>query len=263
MSAADEQPPFLWRALSQWPTVILISLVILIGTTNPILTSLLPYLKAAWPAMRTAFWLRSADPWRARGTVGFLFHLCTGLFRAAAVAVLFIVSTMLFAVLLPRQPNVSPSLVAPMIAMGAILLSCFVSTICGWSGIVIAIRHQLRIYVVSDLIRRCRGDFNQARQIEPVHNRVNPAKFIICLAIATPALFLWFMAMLIANPSGTDENVGVLSALLLGLPVLCLACLASIVWISGRVAADSPAQCWGAKVPDDELFISGWHQAAD
>lgn len=249
-----------WRVLGQWPVIALASIVILILTLNPLLTGFLPYVRAGWPAARTAIWLKKVDPWKARGTVGFLFHLCMALFRAGAWAFLSVLVTAIVANVTQQQPDLIPFV----IAISIIAFGCCLSSIIGLIGIAMALTHGVRIFVMSNLFTVCHGHFNVARTLEPSVTRTNPVNFLIGIVIATPLLGIWFTAMRYTAPGvRIGEADPTQTILLCLLPVLALFCIAVLYFLSRKIAAQSPAECWGTGVLDSQTSVVNWNQPQD
>ena len=138
------------------------------------------------------------------------------------------------------------------------------SSVIGWIGIAIALRSQVRIFVMSNLYRICRGDFAVAKTIGPGLNGTNPGNYVIAVVTSSSMLAIWFMAMLISIPTRVNgENKTALFILLGLLPVLVIACVVLVAFLSERIMAKSPAECWGAEVPDSEKVTGNWYQSAD
>jgi hypothetical protein len=255
IDVADEQSDS--GSLGQWLIVIFVSMVLLVLTFNPLLTGLLPYLRAGWPAFRTAVWLKGTDPWRNRGTVGMLFHLSMALFCAGACAFFCIVSMGIVAHYKGKQPDLTPFIIAIL----TIAAGCALSSVLGWIGIVMALRHRIRIFVKSSLYSACRGDFAIARSLGPARTNTNPANYIIAVATAAPLLTAWCAAIIIFAPgTGIIENELMVMFFLLSLPFGVIACIAAILFVSHRITARSPAECWGAEIPASEKSDANWYE---
>ena len=230
-----------------WLIVFAISVGVFALTFSPLLAMALPYLRAGWPAFQTACWLRKADPWPARGRVGFYFHLAMAGFRAAVAGVFAIMLMLVIEQNLQRQADINQVMMAFCFIMaGAGLSSSF-----GWWGTVIALRNRVRIFVISDLKHFCHGDFFQIARLPMLKFHLNPANYVMAVAIAAPTLALWFVAMLLAmsKPDVRDPPVGVAVLLLLSLPVLGILIIALLIFLSGRMIARTPLECWGAAPP--------------
>lgn len=250
-----------WRFLGMWRTIAAISIVLLFLTFNPLLSGLLPYLRAGWPAVQTGFWLKMADPWKARGTVGFLFHLCMAGFRAGACGVVCLIVTVIAAEYFNRRPV---DMIPMIIALVAILFGCFLSFVLGWLGVAIALRYGVRVFVISNLYERCQGDFDVAKTLLPPPHRTNPANFIVAMSAGVTLLAIWFISMLAILPADWNKEEGILPGILLGLlPVILIACIAVVIFLSKRIIAQSPADCWGAAAPELEEVDSNWYRTTD
>ena len=248
-----------------WLIVFSISVGVFALTFSPLLAMTLPYLRAGWPAFQTGFWLRKADPWPARGRVGFWFHLAMAGFRAAVVGVFTLVATMVIAQQLQRDPDFTQG----MIALGVILAGVVLSFSFGWWGTVIAMRHGIRIFVISDLKRLCQGDFFQFVRLPVRSYPVNPATYVMAVAIAAPSLALWFAAMLLAMPQPGEPDLQGLQMsramlLLALLPVLGVLIIVLLIFLSQRMIAQSPLECWGAVPPVEQTRDShNWYRRSE
>ena len=237
----------MWRRASHWPTIALLSLALLILTLNPLWVGFSPYVRAAWPALRTGVWLKKADPWKARGTVGLLFHFCLALLSAGASGLVSVLVTVIATAITQEQPN----LFAFMVAILIILLGCLLSSVLGWMGVAIAFHHRVRIFAMPNLYTVCQGDFARARTWGPARLHANLANIVRGVATIVPCLAIWFVAMLATIPRNPADQPQPIAVVLLGvLPLLAIACLIITVVISNRIMASSPAECWGAEVPD-------------
>ena len=237
-----------WLLLGKWWIVASISIVLFVLTLNPLLAGAFPYVRAGWPAVRTAFWLKFADPWSARGSVGLLFHLCMASFRAGVTGLACVVGSVVAAEMFKQDPN----FIQFAVAMIVIVIGCFISFLLGWIGVVIALRHGVRIFVISNLYKICHGNFSNAEHVQTGPTRTNPAHFIVAIAIAVPSLTLWFAAILMTMPLNMNDgdDITVPIVILSLLPVLAIACLIMLIYLSKRIMARSPAECWGAPIPD-------------
>lgn len=237
-----------------------VSIVLLALTYNPLIAGFLPYLKAGWPAVRTGFWLKRVDPWRARGTVGLLFHLCMALFRASLCGLAWLFGTLFYSIATGNEPDMVPG----MIALSAIFAGSMLSTLLCWVGIVVAVRHGVRIFVATHLSHICKGDFTVAQTQRQGGVSLNPGRFIVVVATLTPILTLWFAAILttVTNHWNRPQDPTPMILILL-LPFLCLAGILLGAWLAERIMAKSPAECWGAQIPESEKVDTNWYQSAD
>ena len=245
----DERADPLANAKS-WLIVFAISVGVFVLTFSPLSAMALPYLRAGWPAFQTGCWLRKADPWPARGRVGFYFHLAMAGFRAAVAGVFALVLMAVIEQNLQRQADLNQV----MVALGVILAGVGLSFSFGGWGTVIALKNRVRIFVISDLKHLCHGDYFQIVRL-PMHRYlVNPANYVMTVAIAAPSLALWFVVMLLAMPKPGEPDLRGLQMsramlLLALLPVLAILILALLIFLSRRMIARTPLECWGAAPP--------------
>lgn len=247
------------KSVATWFLVAAVSTAVFLFTMSPLLASVWPYLRAGWPAVRTAWWLRKVDPWPIRGKVGFYFHLAMAGFRAGVAGLLMV----LLSGLIADARQGIPDLTQFIIAMCVILTGMSMSFLFGWWGTILAFRHGVRVFVISNLRDICHGDFSQIERLSPRRYHTNPANFVMAVAISGPALALWFAAMLTTIPDPTQPQAPTVSAaILLGaLPVLGVGCIALLIFLSTRVIARTPQECWLA-VPTSDHEVN-WYGESD
>lgn len=231
--------------------MLVVSIGLLILTLNPLFAALFPYVRASWPALKTAFWLKKRDPWRARGTAGLYFHLCMALFWADVWAMIFVAATQIIS----GQPKNDHELIPMVIAAVILMVSAILSVIFSWIGMVVALRNGVKIFVVSNLCRLCHGDFAAAAKRES--SVFNPAIILIAFGTAIPLV----MAGLLASFLVARQFEDFIGFVLLGsLIITVVLCLLSYNALSSRIAAKSPAECWGVETPESEHVRENWYQ---
>lgn len=243
----------------KWLVVLAISVGIFLLTLSPLLGMVWPYLRAGWPPVRTAWWLRQNDPWPARGKVGFYFHLAMAGFRAGVVGVFMgLVMAIIFSAC--QNNNVVPTQF--IIGICVVMAGSGLSFVCGWWGTILALRHRVRVFVISNLCERCRADFSQIERVSKLKFMVNPANYVMAVAIVTPALAIWFAAMVATMPRPGDAKESEIASLMLGcaLPGLGVGSIVLLLYLSRRLIALTPHECWGAAVPSSEPSEDNWYQ---
>ena len=248
-SSQNEVPPsrkslFLWLAAFGFATSVFLL------TNSPLLAAIYPYLRAGWPSFSTGCWLRRVDPWPARGRAAFYFYFAASGFLAAAAGVATLVMMVFIEQWLQRPPDVSQIILTMSVITGGLATSTFF----GWLGIISALRHRFRVIIAPHLRDYCHGDFAQLTTI-PGMSVLNLASFVMLIAIVVPMLAVWFIAMLAitvpqpGRPEPAPWLVSVLGLSLLAIPVACVLILA---YVSARIIARSPLECWGAAPPLEE-----------
>lgn len=179
------------------------------------------------------------------------------LFCAGACAFFFVLGTAVVANYLQEKPDLTPVIVAIL----TILFGCILSSVLGWIGIAIALRNGVRIFVRSNLYRVCHGQFAMAQTLEAGRIRTNPANYIIVVVTAVPLLAIWFMGMLTTVPTQGNKQDETQALVLLGLlPVLAIVCIAVVAFLSTRITARSPIECWGADIPEHDEDAANWYR---
>ena len=239
------------RSAFLWLAVFGFALGVFLLTNSPLLAAIYPYLRAGWPPFSTGCWLRRVDPWAARGKAAFHFHLAMSGFRAASAGLL---SVFLIAILeqcLQRPADIS----AIILALFAILGGVAISFLFGWLGIITAVRNRVRVFIVSHLRDRCHGDFTQIATMPWRETGLNPVTVVAAIAIVVPMLAVWFIAMLaitVPQPGRPNPEPWLLSIVVLSMLVIPILCVLVLAYVSARIIARSPLECWGAEPPIEE-----------
>lgn len=249
-SDAGENRLTFTRLFSQWWVVIGIALVIQWMTGNPLLTLVLPYVRAAWPALRTGFWLKQADPWPARGTVGLLIHLGLAGFLAGATGLVSVVAFVVIEDARRQNGAPVPPLTQAVVGLVTILLGATIASLMLIAAIRIAWVHEIRIYAQANLAEATGGNFANAARQDRHSSGFNPAFYVLCVGVTLPIFVVWSTALIVIPAWIPQANDLALQILLFGLPVVAVVCLVSVWRLSHRILARSPAECWGGTPPD-------------
>lgn len=237
---------FVWLAAFGFATSVFLL------TNSPLLAASYPYLRAGWPSFSTGCWLRRVDPWSARGRAAFYFYLAMSGFRAASAGLLSVLLIGILEQWLQRPADISAIILALSTIMGGVATSFLF----GWLGIITAVKHRVRVFIVSNLKDRCHGDFTQIATMPWRETGLNPVTIVAAIAIVVPMLAVWFIAMLaltVPQPGRPNPEPWLLSTLVLSLLVIPILCVLILAYVSTRIIARSPLECWGAAPPPEEI----------
>jgi hypothetical protein len=236
-----------------WLLVLAAAIGVFLVTGSPLLAALLPYLSAARASLRSAIWLRSADPWTARGKTCFWFYLATAAWRAAVAA---FVSVLLFFVT-EAVTGVGPDIDVFARTMIVIAVGAGWAAILGLVGMAAAVARGVRVFVIPNIARLAGGEFDAIGAVASARPRFNHAIFVLAMAMFLPVSVA---GTIIAAIGGARDPNRVDNPLTwIGLGLLMLGPLAAVplyVWLSNRVVALAPEDCWGDfdfPVESDEL----------
>lgn len=207
-----------------------IGAAIFLTTNNTIAGTVLPSIHAAWGPLRTGWWTFRADYRRLRAVICFAFYLATACWHAAAAAfgsvLLFVVLAMLF--------GDEPTMDVFAATMLMLVIGLVFATIVGLAASTAAAITSVRLWVNPKLRDMVDGDL--ARVIElPADPGFNHAVFVLATSLALPVL------------AASGYLIAVVIAGWLTLAVLTvgpLLALTSYFWLSSRIIATHPAECW-------------------
>jgi hypothetical protein len=207
----------------------IVAAVVYLITGNAIVAYLLPYFSALWPNLRTAFWLRLNDPWRARGKACFWFYLATAGWQAAAYGLILITSVMFLAQAGVKFNNMKP----PVQELLSVPIGLAIAAIIGWVGIIAAIPNRTKVFIIPRLYDRCHGDFQNVFEVADSYRGRNTLMFVVVSLVFLPILILG---------AGLSVSFPIVGLPILGLGPLCLLPLYS--FFSNRIIARAPIECW-------------------
>lgn len=216
--------------------------------SDPVLGASVAFVDAAWDSVSTGRWLRKADPHKSRVTACGVFYFATGCWKGAAASLITII---LFAVVtsgehLPNVHEIAPTLVA-------LLVGVVTSTLLGYRAIYAAMRHRVRVWVHPRLRDKVDGDLRHAGQLTTREAGFNHAIFVVATTMFFPvvAIVTGLLIAVTATPEkNQDLTIGyVLVGLMFGAPV---ALIPVYVWLSSRIIARTPQECWADLDPQAE-----------
>ena len=125
------------------------------------------------------------------------------------------------------------------------LVGLGVSSLFGILGTICAYRRRVRVFVIPNLKRLCRGDFDSI-SIATRKRRVNWAIFVLLTSVFIPVLTVGLLTAMLsatARPPNTPPS----TAESAGLAILCLGPIAALIpysYLASRIAASTPRNCW-------------------
>lgn len=223
---------------SYWPlsffASIFLGILVFLTTQNAIAGAVLPSLQGGQRLFRTGLWILRNDEEPVRAKVCFAFYLSAAFWMGSAVAFsTFILFTAIHA-FTGNNPNMD-QLAATMIT----LASCVaISSLFGLAAIIMAIRNRVRVWVhpgfqdTSDALHLATYD-------ESDFDKFNYAIFVVTTSLAFPPLAIGCAALAMIH-SGLLAFI-----VLLGGPLVTLI---AYIWLSSRIIATCPGDCWGKRI---------------
>lgn len=220
-----------------------IATLVYLVTSDPLVAVILPCLHGGWHTLRTGCWLLGADPCRRRARTCFVFYVAAAFWKAAAAALLTIVLFAVVETLTGLLPNANEiQAIACVLLLGFLL-----NTLTGFVAVCTALFCGVRVWVHPDLHTMLHADLGLVSGLNPRWSGVNHAIFVVATAMAFPLLVFGFILLCIL-PLDKDhvaiESLSVIplsSAFLLGGAIAMVACY---VWLSSRIIARTPQDCW-------------------
>lgn len=229
---------------SLWPMMALSMAALYWVTNNPIVASTIPSLLAALPQLRAAFWLLHRDPNGNRRRVCFMFYVAAAFWQAAGIAFASFLLLMLFGNLLGIPPNAQRGEAFIVI----ILVGVLTTSLLGVIAAVFAWLCKIRVWVHPRIQAWCREDFELLKQVRFAIAKFNYATFVLAAGLQLPVLLVGTMVMILAtakpdrfNAAESSLSLAIMTVFYILLPIAML-CLQ--FWISGRIVASQPADCW-------------------
>lgn len=229
------------------PSILFASLVagtlLFLATKNPTVSAVVPALIAGWGSVNSGLWLQRTDPDRARAWICFAFQIAAGCWQAAAAAFASLFISMVTAHLTRRGPNMQAFAATMLILTAGVALN----TLFGLVAVGAALRYRLRVWVHPKL-QKTLDEETQLADGEDLHQfRFNYAIFVVGTALVFPVLTLGCVAVILTSVNAAPANqVATMSVvvMLLAFVVAPLAMIPCYVWLSSRVVARSPRECW-------------------
>jgi hypothetical protein len=208
-------------------------------TREPLLALVLPWLRGAWEPFRAAFWLLRADPYRARARVCFAFYIAAGCWRAAFEALLAVLAFIGVA----NATGVPPSEAEALATLWAFAGGLTLSTLIGFCAICAAVLHKLRIWISPSLRHATNNDLRLAADFgwDP-KNGANYAVVVIATTLMVPLTVIGAACLISPRGGELAGAIAVFGVPAAGIPVY--------IWISSRIIARSPQECWPAETVD-------------
>lgn len=248
--AGDSGATSTGRATWLFGLTLLVATLVYLVTTAPIAAAILPCLHGGWNPFRTGLWLLRSDPDRPRARTCFAFYLAAACWNAAAAALSAVVVFILAANTIGVQPAMSEFVAIMLVLAGGVVLN----TLLGWGAICAAIVRKVRVWVHPSLLATTGGDLRSIAELSPPRSGFNQAIFVVATALAFPAVGAGAIGLAWMTVGQNRANVETGSATILtfalvfGVPLAMIPCYA---WLSSRIIARSPRECWPEMMVSD------------
>lgn len=243
-----------------WIFVLSVAWLIFDLFTQPVLSIFVASFKFGWNDFANGFWLWRKDPNFRRGRTCFVFYTATGLWR---ITVTTFSVTLLGLLVYGFWVAVNPQELAANGKQGddivtgvsfLIVMLCFVlSSVSTWLAIYLGLKNRVRVWIDST-VRFSRR--NRIWPPEPVGENQ--------LSRAVTSSLVFLSAILIGTAIGVlasaADRAAPITEWLIALPVLAtvgsgVTLLVGRSWLLRKLAANSPADCWGP-IPGTNAEVS-------
>ncbi len=231
-----------WREVAFLLTLAVATLVFL-ASGNVIISTVLPCLHAGWSTFRTGLWILESDPRRFRARTCFAYYVAAACWKAALAALL---SVGIFIVVAQRT-GVEPSMDEFVATMWVLIIGIVLNTVLGMTATVAALLGKIRVWVHPRLQSIFHGDLRRAAQQSKRYPGFNYAIFVVGTALVFPLVTLGaiLLAVLTVGLSRREVESSMGSVVgCIAIFALPLAFIPGYTWLSARVIARHPVECW-------------------
>lgn len=261
--ARDEGRTARWHSPLTWSALIVAGWTLYELTTQPALAAVVICLKFGWEDFRTAFWLRRSDPYQARAKACFALYVASGLWKTAITAtIMFFAIAVATAITERAGPRPQPGKVdVPLTFIGSLvtaLIGYVLLAVATCRALWLSLRHGIKLWLNSAVHRaRRQGLWPPNEACKGSSNKAQRVLLTALLVLGIPALMIAIVNMVIlADALGVKQanredrlvmfvTTGMLAAVF-GSGVVFLGLRD---FLSRRIAAAIPCECWGDGKP--------------
>lgn len=218
----------------------------------------IPSLVAGWGSFRTGLWILKVDPQRFRARTCFAYYVAAAFWNAALGA---LVSIGIFVVVAEKagiDPDMDEFEATLIVLLGGIVLN----TAVGFVATIAALVGKVRVWVNPKLPQHVHGDLRLAAHQSGLVPKFNFAVFVVGTAVVFPLAVLGiFVLALLTGASSKGAEFSVLSLVgFVAVFALPFAGVPMYAWLSARVIARHPVECWPPATLDQEGVVHVYQQ---
>jgi hypothetical protein len=212
-------------------------------TNELVVAVVLPCLHGGWHTMETGIWLLASDPYRCRARVCFAFYFATACWKAAAVALFTVLLFGLAEAMTGVKQNIDEFAATMLVVAGGVVFNTFV----GIGATTTALFHKIPVWVHPHLRSMVHNELSMVTNLHPARCGFNHAIFVVATTLVFPLLCIGTACLLVATVGKGRNDVESVPAILFTLvttfggPIAMIPCYA---WLSSRIIARTPQQCW-------------------
>jgi hypothetical protein len=226
-----------------------VATILYLTTKSPVVSAILPCVHGGWNSFRTGLWLLRSDPCRSRARTCFAFYVAAACWNAAVAALVTGCAFCAAQDIVGLRPNGDVLTAITLVMAGGIAINALV----GPGAICAALRCHVRVWVHPRLRTALHGDLGSVTEIDVSQAGFNHAVLVVATALAFPALAGGAIGLIALTAGKAPDEIDTAATVVLmlvafvGGPVATIACYA---WLSSRVIARSPRECWPPETLD-------------
>jgi hypothetical protein len=231
-----------WRAVVFVLTLAAATLIYL-ASGNAIASVVLPCLHAGWTTFRTGLWVLKSDPLRFRARTCFAYYVAAAFWKAALAALL---SVAVF-IAVAQRTGAEPSMKEFAAAMSVLIIGVVLNTALGLAATVAAIVGKIRVWVHPRLQSALDGDLRWAARQSYRVPGFNHAILVVGTALVFPLVAMGAILLAVLSVGLSRQEAESSMGSLVGciaIFALPLAAIPGYAWLSARVIARHPVECW-------------------
>ncbi|MEO1996281.1 MAG: hypothetical protein ABGZ17_13515 [Planctomycetaceae bacterium] len=208
----------------------LIGTALFLLTDSPIAGAMLPAIYAGSRSYNTALWLLHTDSRPVRAQICCAYFVATAFWQGAACALVNVIGFGMLSSALDQPPNAQQIGGVLMTLLGGILLT----TVAGLVTSLVALATKVRVWV-NPALRALINDNLDAVGNLPENPGLNYATFVLVTSVTVPVLAPWGFILTVWQ--------GPFAVLAMGVCVP-LSSILAFTFMSKRIIANHPAECW-------------------
>ncbi|MBN2022341.1 MAG: hypothetical protein JW809_06060 [Pirellulales bacterium] len=169
--------------------------------------------------------------------------MAAAFWKAAAAALTTVAVLAILAMTLGFQPNMDDFAATMLTLLGGVV----VNTLLGLGAMVAALAFRLRVWVHPRLLAMTHGSLSAIAVLTPRQSGFNHAVFVVATALVFPVLVMGAVVYGALTVGKDPDKINSVPILITGLGMLVVGPIAMIpcyAWVSSRIIARAPQDCW-------------------
>jgi hypothetical protein len=221
------------------------AIIIYLATDSSLAAIILPCLHGGWNLFRTGIWLLKSDPFKSRARICFAFYVGAACWNSAAVAFITIFIFVFAAVKFGFQPNITEIEATMLVLTGGVVLN----TLIGLGAVYAALHYKIKVWVRPRLRIQLEGDLNSLAAISTFRYEFNYAIFVVATSLVFPSIILGLIVLGLVGSviqviglKPNDTLILIIELVLFFVPPFAM--IPCYAWLSSRIVARNPQECW-------------------